>query len=65
MDSHLTEINNSHLFMEYLRSSGVKSPLSRSDEWEFIEKERVVARIKKDNEGKSKFFICAAILGRK
>lgn len=51
--------------MEYLRSSGVKSPLSRSEEWEFIEKERVVARIKKDNEGKSKFFICAAILGRK
>ncbi|WP_024872978.1 hypothetical protein [Tolumonas lignilytica] len=65
MEPHLTEINNAHLFMEYLRSSGVKSPKSRSDEWEYIEKERVVARIKKDHEGKAKFFICAAMLGRK
>ena len=50
---------------QHVTGTAPKSPLSRSDEWEFIEKERVVARIKKDNEGKSKFFICAAILGRK
>ncbi len=29
MDFHLTEIKNAHLFMEYLMSSGVKSPRSQ------------------------------------
>lgn len=65
MDFHLTEIKNAHLFMEYLMSSGVKSPRSRSDDWELVDKERVIARIKKDHNGTVKFFICAAMLGRR
>ena len=65
MDSHLTEIKNAHLFMEYLICSGIKSPRSRSENWELVDKERVVARIKKDHNGIAKFFICAAMLGRK
>lgn len=65
MDSHLTEIKNAHLFMEYLRNSGVKSPGSRSESWEFADKERVLAKISKDKNGDTKFFICAAMLGRK
>ena len=65
MDFHLTEIKNAHLFMEYLMSSGVKSPRSRSDYWELVDKERVIARIKKDHNGTAKFFICAAMLGRR
>jgi hypothetical protein len=65
MDPHLTEINNAHLFMDYLRCSGIKSPISRSDDWEFVEKDQVIARIKNDDNGKIKFFICAAMLGRK
>jgi hypothetical protein len=65
MDPHLTEINNAHLFMDYLRCSGIKSPISRSDDWECIEKDQVIARITNDDNGKIKFFICAAMLGRK
>jgi hypothetical protein len=65
MDFHLTEIKNAHLFMEYLMSSGIKSPRSRSDNWELVDKERVIARIRKDQNGIVKFFICAAMLGRK
>jgi hypothetical protein len=38
---------------------------SRSDDWAFVDKERVIAQIKKDKNGDTKFFICAAILGRK
>ena len=57
MDSHLTEIKNAHLFMEYLMCSGIKSPRSRSENWELVDKERVVARIKKDHNGIAKFFI--------
>ena len=52
MDPHLTEINNAHLFMDYLRCSGIKSPISRSDDWEFVEKDQVIARIKNDDNGK-------------
>lgn len=47
MDLHLTEIRNAHLFMEYLMSSGIKSPRSRSEDWELVDKEQVIARIKK------------------
>jgi hypothetical protein len=65
MDSHLTEIKNAHLFMEYLMSIGAKSPRSRRDDWELIDKETVLARIKNDKNGHAKFFICAALLGRK
>ncbi len=65
MDSHLTEIRNAHLFMEYLTCIGVKSPRSRRDEWECTDKDRVLARIKKDRHGNLKFFICAALLSRK
>ena len=65
MDTHLTEIKNAHLFMEYLVSIGVKSPRTRRDDWELVDQERVLARIKKDNNGNTKFFICAALLGRK
>lgn len=36
MDSHLTEIKNSHLFTEYLMCSGIKLPRSRSENWEFF-----------------------------
>ncbi len=67
MDLHLTEIKNAHLFTEYLMSSGIKLPGSRNDDWEFIDarKDRVMARIKKDEKGIARFFICAALLGRK
>ena len=65
MDTHLTEIKNAHLFMEYLMSIGAKSPRSRRDSWELVDKERVLAKIQKDNNGDTKFFICAALLGRK
>lgn len=65
MDSYLTEIKNAHLFMEYLSTIGVKSPRSRRDEWECSDKERILARIKKDSNGNLKFFICAALLGRR
>lgn len=67
MDLQLTEIKNAHLFTEYLMSSGIKLPRSRSDNWEFIDttKECVTARIKKDEKGIARFFICAALLGRK
>jgi hypothetical protein len=65
MDSHLTEIKNAHLFMEYLMSIGAKSPRSRRDDWELMDKERVLARIKNDKNGDAKFFICAALLGRR
>ena len=57
MDTHLTEIKNAHLFMEYLVSIGVKSPRSRRDDWELVDQERVLARIKKDNNGNTKFFL--------
>ncbi len=36
MDTHLTEIKNAHLFMEYLMSIGAKSPRSRRDNWELV-----------------------------
>lgn len=67
MDSNLTEIRNAHLFMEYLMCIGAKSPKSRRDDWELIDidKKRVLARIQKDTNGNTKFFICAALLGRK
>ncbi|WP_024871784.1 hypothetical protein [Tolumonas lignilytica] len=65
MEQHLTEIKNAHLFMEYLMCIGVKSPRSRRDDWELVDKERVLARIKKDKNGDTKFFICAALLGRR
>jgi hypothetical protein len=67
MDSNLTEIKNAHLFMEYLMCIGAKSPHSRRDDWELvdIDKKRVLARIIKDTNGDTKFFICAALLGRK
>ncbi len=67
MDSHLTEIKNSHLFAEYLMCTGIKLPRSRSENWEFFDagKECVTARIKKDEKGITRFFICAALLGRK
>lgn len=67
MDSHLTEIKNSHLFAEYLMCTGIKLPRSRSENWEFFDagKECVTARIKKDEKGNARFFICAALLGRK
>ncbi|MBB6054623.1 hypothetical protein HNR75_000495 [Tolumonas osonensis] len=64
-DSHLTEINNAHLFMEYLRCSGFKLPGSRCNNWELVMHEEVIARIKKDSNGQKKFFICAALIGRK
>ncbi|TXH65939.1 MAG: hypothetical protein E6Q86_00185 [Tolumonas sp.] len=67
MDSFLTEIKNAHLFAEYLMCSGVKLPHSRSDNWEATDshKDKVVARIKNDGQGNVRFFICAAMLGRK
>lgn len=67
MERYLTEIKNAHLFAEYLRSSGLKSPKGNDCEWELIDtdQERVVARVKKDSTGKHKFFICAALLGRR
>ncbi len=67
MDLHLTEIKNAHVFAEYLMCSGIKLPRSRSEEWEFFDtrKECVTARIKRDEKGKARFFICAALLGRK
>lgn len=65
MDTHLTEIKNAHLFIEYLLSIGVKSPRSQREDWEVTDKEKVLARIKKDRNGKAKFFICAALLGHK
>lgn len=67
MEMYLTEIKNAHLFAEYLRSSGLKSPKSHDSEWELVdtEQEKVVARVRKDSTGKQKFFICAALLGRK
>ena len=65
MDTDLTELKNAHLFMEYLMSIGAKSPRSRRDNWELVDKERVLAKIQKDNNGDTKFFICAALLGRK
>lgn len=65
MDTHLTEIKNAHLFMEYLLSIGVKSPRSQREDWEFSDKDKVLARIKKDTNGNAKFFICAALLGHK
>lgn len=65
MDTYLTEIKNAHLFMEYLHSVGLKTPKSRKDNWEIVEKERVLARIKKDLNGNAQFFICAALLGKK
>ena len=67
MDSHLTEIKNSHLFTEYLMCSGIKLPRSRSENWEFFDtgKDCVTARIKRDEKGHAHFFICATLLGRK
>lgn len=64
-DSYLTEINNSHLFREYLRCSGFKLPGSRCHNWELVVHEEVIARIKKGHDGQTKFFICAALIGRK
>ncbi|WP_171804895.1 hypothetical protein [Tolumonas auensis] len=45
MDTHLTEIKNAHLFMEYLVSIGEKSPRSRRDDWELVDQERVIDAI--------------------
>ncbi len=68
MDSFLTEIKNAHLFAEYLMCSGVKLPHSRSENWEATDarsKDRVLARIKNDGQGNVRFFICAAMIGRR
>lgn len=67
MEKYLTEIKNAHLFAEYLRSSGLKSPKSSDSEWELVDtdRERVVAKVQKDPSGNPKFFICAALLGRR
>ena len=67
MNEHLIEINRSHLFTEYLQSSGLKRPQNHNGHWEIKDQhhQRVLARMTKEATGKLCFFICGALLGKK
>lgn len=67
MNEHLIEINSSHLFTEYLHSSGLKRPKNELDHWEIKDHkhQRVLARMTREATGKLRFFICGALLGKK
>lgn len=64
MYTHLTEITAPHLFVEYLHCLGIRIPRLREN-WEFKDKDRIMARIQMGHEGQPRFFISAAHIGRK
>ncbi len=61
MEDMLTEIGSYSLFHEYLNVVGVDgpSPTQGTQEWEYKEADRLVALIKRDAKGHTRYYIDA------
>lgn len=61
MEAMLTEIRSYSLFHEYLNVVGVEgpSPAQSAQEWEYKEDDRLVARIRRDSQGHTRYYIDA------
>lgn len=61
MENMLTEIRSYSLFHEYLNVVGVASPspAQLTQEWEYKNANRLVAQIKKDPQGRTRYYIDA------
>lgn len=64
MKEMLTEIRSYSLFHEYLNVVGVASPTpaQTAQEWEYKSANRLVARIKQDPQGKTRYYIDARVI---
>ncbi len=60
--SHLTEIVGERLFKECLQRSGLNFPNVILDEWVLMKGRKILAQIKKDSSGCTKFYFSASLL---
>ena len=63
MDKHLTEISNSYLFRQYLQCLGITPPRFRENR-EWVQNNRVIARVCIGQEESVRFYIAAADMCR-